>query len=324
MTTNRGKKFTINSFWNTLSNPKYIGECYVDGIKLHYPPIINTATFERVQKQLALKRQSPASGKAKEEYILHGKAYCGHCGSKLIGVSGTSKLGIKHCYYVCSKQYKYKTCNKRYEKKNYLEQYVIEQTLKYVLRAEESDKIADSVLEMYGNSITAKRIKEYERTIARIESEFDKCTAMLLQVYSVELLKRLDQKAKDLELQKADNQKELTKLKLANSISHTKEDILQWIELFAKGDIKDFEYRRRIIKIFVNAIFIFDDKLVLYYNVINNDDPVEHEKMLEDVADYEGQAIDNTNTDWISCVNVYQKTANFSGFFAVLSAFLKL
>ena len=39
-----------------------------------------------------------------EEYLLTGKLYCGHCGSPMTGIAGTSKTGAMHYYYTCQKR----------------------------------------------------------------------------------------------------------------------------------------------------------------------------------------------------------------------------
>ena len=47
---------------------------------------------------------------------------------------------------------------------------------------------------------------------------------------------------------------------------YTKEQIVSWINQFKYGDADSIEYQKRIIDTFVNAIFLFDDKIVITYN----------------------------------------------------------
>lgn len=47
---------------------------------------------------------------------------------------------------------------------------------------------------------------------------------------------------------------------------YSREDIIQWISRFKGGDPNDKAYQRQIIDIFLNAIYVFDDKLVFTYN----------------------------------------------------------
>ena len=47
---------------------------------------------------------------------------------------------------------------------------------------------------------------------------------------------------------------------------YTKELIVKWINQFKYGDVNSREYQKRIIDTFINAIYLFDDKMVLTYN----------------------------------------------------------
>ena len=47
---------------------------------------------------------------------------------------------------------------------------------------------------------------------------------------------------------------------------YSREDIIQWISRFRGGDPNDKAYQRQIIDIFLNSIYVFDDKLVFTYN----------------------------------------------------------
>ena len=46
----------------------------------------------------------------------------------------------------------------------------------------------------------------------------------------------------------------------------TKEQIIAWIEQFRYENKESVEYQKRVIDSFVNAVYVFDDKLVLTYN----------------------------------------------------------
>ena len=39
-----------------------------------------------------------------------------------------------------------------------------------------------------------------------------------------------------------------------------------WISKFKDGDIDNLEYRKAIVDIFVNSVFLYDDKLVITFN----------------------------------------------------------
>ena len=46
----------------------------------------------------------------------------------------------------------------------------------------------------------------------------------------------------------------------------TREYMEHWFSQFRYGDPNDREFQKRLIDTFVNAIFVYDDKLVLTYN----------------------------------------------------------
>ncbi len=47
---------------------------------------------------------------------------------------------------------------------------------------------------------------------------------------------------------------------------YSREDIIEWISRFKYGDPSNKEYQRQIIDIFLNSIYVFDDRLVFTYN----------------------------------------------------------
>ena len=50
---------------------------------------------------------------------------------------------------------------------------------------------------------------------------------------------------------------------------YSREDIMEWISQFKHGDPDNKEYQRQIIDIFLNSIYVFDDRLVFTYNYKN-------------------------------------------------------
>ena len=79
--------------------------------------------------------------------------------------------------------------------------------------------------------------------------------------------KRYEEKLSLLELQKADLENELSKLKVACSIRLTHEQIVAWLKSVCRGDPFDEDFQRKIIDTFVNAVYVYDDKIVIIYNV---------------------------------------------------------
>ena len=56
-------------------------------------------------------------------------------------------------------------------------------------------------------------------------------------------------------------------LKIANGHRYTAEQIVAWLKTFCRGDLLDETFQRRIIDVLVNSVYVYDDKVVIYYNV---------------------------------------------------------
>ena len=73
------------------------------------------------------------------------------------------------------------------------------------------------------------------------------------------------QRLDDLETKKADLEISLAREKIEKT-PLTKEQIVFWISRFKDGSIDDLAYRRSIVDIFVNSVFLYDDKIVIAFN----------------------------------------------------------
>lgn len=268
----KGKPFTKSSLQNCLSNTKYIGIYNVNGMELeeYCPALVSKEVFEQVQKMLKKHKHSPASNKAKEEYLLTGKLFCGMCGSGMVGVSTkVRKDKESFCYYACSDRLKTHRCIKKYEKKGFIEWYVVEQARQKILDPTIREKIIDRVYEEIKKNASAIKIAEYERKIKQIENELDKCFEMYLSADTKALKSRADQKAKDLEALKVDIQNELFKIKITNKSMKTKNDIENYFNLFTKGDELDINLQRRIINTLIDSVYLLDDEVTIYFDIFN-------------------------------------------------------
>ena len=54
----------------------------------------------------------------------------------------------------------------------------------------------------------------------------------------------------------------------------TKKQIVTWISRFKYGDPDDLAYQKQIIDIFINAVYVYEDRLVLTYNYKDGTEPV--------------------------------------------------
>ena len=100
-----------------------------------------------------------------------------------------------------------------------------------------------------------EQLKECEKSIANMRN------AIQMSILTASAKTRLKKpEARQNELKLSIMQAELQKPK------YTKEQIVSWINRFKYGDVDDTEYQKQIIDTFINAICVFDDKLVFTYN----------------------------------------------------------
>ena len=264
-----GRPMSLSSLQGALRNRKYIGEYIYDGQEVAggCEAIIDKKTFQQVQERLDKLRHAPATKKARQEYLLQGKAFCGYCGTRLVGDSGTSKTGVIHHYYACGKKKKEHTCKKLNEKKDFLEWYVVEQTVLYVLTAPQMEYIADRLVAQYEKEFGGDKVKAMERQAEKMECEINNAIDASVEAPSAKARQRYYEKIETLEAQKADIELDLARLRLVSNIRYSKEQIISWMKMFCDGDPMDEIFRRRIIDVFINSVYVYDDKLVMYYNI---------------------------------------------------------
>ena len=279
-----GKPYGLSAFQKALQCEKYIGVLDQAGVRIENacPAIIDVETFEKVQARIKSNKRMAGKQKATAEYLLSGKLYCGHCGSPMQGVSGTGKSGNRWYYYQCAKRRKHE-CDKKHEKKDFLEWYVVEQTVEYVLMPDRMAAISKAVVELYNKEFNYDKIKELEKRIAKYERDIDKYTESLLDAPRA-AYNKIFEKIEAADAAKCDLEIDLAKLKIANKIRYTEDDINIWLKSFCRGDLFDHEFRRRIIDVFINTIYLYDDKVVIYYN-IKSGKQVSYIEMLDSIED---------------------------------------
>ena len=137
-----GHNFTKNYLHNMLTNKKYIGTYKYKDQEFEdiIPAIIDKKTFSIVQNRICKNKRDPAKTKAKEEYLLTTKLFCGKCKDMMVGVSGTSRTKNIYHYYSCNKA-RIKKCDKKNIRKEYIEDLVIKYS-RDILKEDTIDIIA--------------------------------------------------------------------------------------------------------------------------------------------------------------------------------------
>ena len=260
--TKQGGKISINSVTRMLRNRKYIGEYkYRDIVNPNgIPAIVSQDLFDRVQERMASNKKAPAKHKAEDEYLLTTKLFCGKCQCFMVGESGTSHTGFVHRYYKCVSVKNHKGCDKKSVQKDFIENLVIEQIKKLIFDDELIEKLTDTVMELQGKENTALPLlrKQYADTQKAIDNMLNAIQQGIVTASTKERLESLEEKKSELSTQIV--KEEMTKPTL------TREQVLFWFHRFRKLDTTKLEHRRRLIDSFVNAVFVYDDRITFTFN----------------------------------------------------------
>ena len=281
-----GAKFTTKSFQYVLRSRKYLGE-YTFGdedIPSPYPRIVDDETFDAVQKRLEQARHAPGMYKAKVDYLLSGMIFCGHCGSHMVGESGRGKLGTVYHYYACAARKSRHTCDKHTEKKDAVEDYVVRETLDFISRPGRVEKIAEMLVAEYEKEFASGNCGKLKRMIEAVDREIDDCVETLIENRkNAAIAQRINAKVDELTARKEELQADLDEQEAAGRSMPTAAEVADWIRSFSAGDPGDDEFRGRIIDAFVSSVWVFDDKIIIYYNA-KGGKQVSYTEMLADVS----------------------------------------
>lgn len=281
----RGNPFTINNLTIILNNPMYTGKyTYKGEFPRECPAIISAELFNKCKERSAAGKKLMGRKPGKVDYLLTGKLFCGHCGDKMTGDCGTSRNGEVHYYYNCHTRKRLHTCKKKPELKDYLEWYVVEQTAEYVLDPQRLAYIAEKVVEQLSKESDTAAIKTAEKDIALVDKEITECAGALCKTTSKAALKIINERLIAAEYRKETLETDIARLKNAAAARVTAPEIETWLKTFCKGDPLDDTFRRRIIDTFVNSVYLYDDKVIIYYNV-KDCEQISYIEMLESTED---------------------------------------
>ena len=260
-----GKKFSYGSLHTVLTNPKYVGRYSHMGITIEnaVPRIVDDETFEKVQQIVNRNKHAPASAKSNVNYYLTGKLFCGQCGGNMVGDSGTSKTGLTHYYYTCIEKKHRHGCRKKSVRKDWLEQFIMDVTINQVLTDENIEYISEEAFKLYEKEKNDKsELIALEDTLRATQKVIDNIITAIEQGIITESTKQ--------RLMEAEEQKNsLISLIARAEISKpkvTKESIKFFLNDM-KNKIHNADERiETIIDTFVNAVYLYDDRLVITFN----------------------------------------------------------
>lgn len=270
------RPFTHNSLRTMLKNEKYIGiYTYKDEVRIDggVPAILDVETFMKAQEMLKMNKRAPAHRWSKADYILTEKLFCGTCGDMMIGVSGTSRSGAKHHYYVCSSRRGEKkarsTCTKKNVRQAWIENLVLRETKALLF----DDALLDFIVENTYNYYLAENTDTaYTETLQANLNEVEKALGNLLKAVEAGIFNDTTKtRMNELENQKNQLLASIERTKLRSGLALTKEHIRYFLLQFRQMDFDNTECQKRLISTFINSVFVYDDKVTLTFNYSGDD-----------------------------------------------------
>ena len=257
-----GGAMTYNSVEHMLKNRRYIGELKFRDVIVPdaIPPLVSMELFEEVQVKISKNKKAPARRKAEDDYLLTTKLFCGHCGTLMFGESGTSRTGETYRYYKCASAKKKTGCTKKAVRKQWLEDLVVSETMKLIRDDTVIDSLVAAVMELQNRESTSLPLyeKQLRETETGIQNMLNAIQAGILTSSTKERLEALEAQKKDLEAKIAEE-------KLAKPVM--KEEFVRfWLLHFRKLDLSQKEQRQALIDTFINAIYLYDDKVLITFN----------------------------------------------------------
>ena len=77
----------------------------------------------------------------------------------------------------------------------------------------------------------------------------------------------------------------------------TVEQVTAWLKSFCNGDPLDLNFRRRIIDVLVNAVYLYDDKVFIFFNVKNG----KQISYIDFCADFADDPPEGESSDFNAC-----------------------
>lgn len=293
--TSKGGIFNKNSLHVMLTNKRYIGTYIYAGTEIPdgIPRIVSDELFYKVGEVMEKNKKAPARARAKDEYLLTTKLFCGHCRDMMVGVSGKGRTGKKYSYYSCNKA-RQELCNKKNVQKDYIEDRVVE-LARSRLTDENIATIAKEIAAIYKRDRENGDYKRFEKLLSENRKQSDNLMDALKYGKATEMI------AVELEklgTAKTEIERQLM-LEKVRRVDLGEEEITFFMLKLRNGDFNDMQYRRILITVFINAIYLYDDRLTVLFNTSGQ--PVEVTESLIDTIENGDAVVSYKGSNAVPC-----------------------
>lgn len=266
---NKGRPFARTAVYSLLANEKYAGiyrirnEVYTN----IYPRIVPDSVFEIAKAKIAANKTGRHVPDV--EYLLKNKVTCGYCGKTIASESGTSKSGKVMRYYKCTGRKRYRACSKAAIRKDVLKRLVIDTTLKVLGNADTLNELAEKI--MVANK---KRLDDQSilNLLLKEKAEIDRAINNLVGAIEKGILTNSTKtRLEELELQQHELEEKIACEKAKATLRLKKEEIIRYLRTGLK------KKPQVMIQLLIKKIVLYDDKVEIYYNYIDNNRPDDFE-----------------------------------------------
>jgi seryl-tRNA synthetase len=178
----------------------------------------------------------------------------------MVGESGTSCTKQVYHYYKCVSAKKHTGCHMKPIRKAWIEDLVVKQISEFL----HDDKLIEDIVHMFMEFQKKENtvMPHLERKLAEVEKAINNMlTAIEQGIINSFTKRRLD----ELESKHRDIETEIIKEKMKRP-QLTAEQVRFGFERMREYDITVLEQRKRLVDTFVNAIFVYNDRIIFTFN----------------------------------------------------------
>jgi len=261
--TRSGGEWNKSSFQTILHNERYRGTYIFGNIRIEggMPVIVPDHLYMEAQRAMEttkVKHRRNADG----VFALTGKLYCGECGERMIGMSGTSKSGARHHYYCCSRKRSERSCYKKDHRREQLEYEIALGIMTRICTDEFVEQITDMYMDYQRKFSTDAELQ----LLTDQHAENDRVLKNLLRAIEQGIITETTAaRMQELEAKQRELKGKIAVLK-SDSTTATRDDVMAYMRHFRGFDIKRPEIRQQLFDTFLVAAYVWDDHAKLVFD----------------------------------------------------------
>ena len=167
--------------------------------------------------------------------------------------------------------------------------FIISVILEYLKDPKVVMQIANDVIEYYKDRTGEKQIKSLETQIGITQKQIEDTTQAFIEAVAMksEIMKKsCTKKIEELTILIEDLTEQKHQITFENGIQATTKDIVSFVNDFITPQSmeSDIEYQKRLYDNLVNAVYVYDDKIVVWFNVKGGKEKITTTKEQTDIA----------------------------------------